>query len=99
MKKRIIHVLKVSKLQIMEKNLSMFVMIWATAVFNFWSAEQRVEYQYRNLVIVTLIITMAKPLVGIFFVIHAEDKVTARILGLALVELVGYTGFFIFGSQ
>ena len=32
---------------------------------------------------------------GIFFVTHAQDKVTARILGLALVELVGYVGLFI----
>lgn len=75
--------------------LAMLVMIWATAAFTFWSTEQRVEYKYRNLVIATLIVSLAKPLVGIFFVIHSEDKVTARILGLALVELIGYTGFFI----
>ena len=75
--------------------LAMLVMIWATAAFTFWSTEQRVEYKYRNLVIATLIVSLAKPLIGILFVIHAEDKVTARILGLALVELVGYTGFFV----
>jgi O-antigen/teichoic acid export membrane protein len=28
-------------------------------------------------------------------VIHAQDKVTARILGLALVEVICYTGFFV----
>ena len=74
--------------------LAMLVMIWATAAFNFWAAEQRVTYSYRRLVILTLLVSVAKPAVGIFFVIHAQDKVTARILGLALVELIGYTGLF-----
>lgn len=75
--------------------LAMLVMIWATAAFNFWAAEQRVSYSYRRLVILTLLVSIAKPAVGIFFVTHAQDKVTARILGLALVELVGYTGLFV----
>ena len=76
--------------------LAMLVMIWATAVFNFWSVEQRIELKYRSLVIVTLIVTIAKPLIGVVFVLLAEDKVTARILGLALVELVCYTWMFIY---
>lgn len=75
--------------------LAMIIMMWATAVFGFWSTEQRVTYQYRRMVILTVIMLIAKPLVGIIFVVLAEDKVTARILGLALVELVGYTGLFI----
>lgn len=75
--------------------LAMLVMIWATAAFSFWAAEQRVQYKYVTLVIVTIAVSLAKPLVGIFFVIYSDDKVTARILGLALVEIIGYTGLFI----
>ena len=75
--------------------LAMLIMIWTTAVFNFWAGEQRVLYKYKALVIITLLISVAKPLIGIIFVILAEDKVTARILGLVLVELIGYTGLFI----
>jgi len=74
--------------------LAMLVMIWATAVFGFWSSEQRVTYRYRALAAVTLLVSVAKPAVGIFLVYHARDKVTARILGLALVELVVYSGLF-----
>lgn len=70
--------------------LSMFVMIWTSAVYSFWSTEQRVNYKYRALVIVTLVVSLAKPLIGIFLVVNADDKVTARILGLALVEIVGF---------
>lgn len=75
--------------------LAMLIMIWTTAVFNFWACEKRVLYKYKSLVIVTLLVSFAKPLVGVIFVILAEDKVTARILGLVLVELIGYTGLFI----
>lgn len=75
--------------------LAMLAMIWSTAAFSLWAGEQRVEYRYKKLVIATLIVSIAKPLVGIVFIIYSEDKVTARIIGLALVELIGYTGFFI----
>ena len=75
--------------------LAMLLMIQTTAVFHFWTNEQRVEYKYRALVGVTFAVSLAKPLVGISLVTHAKDKVTARILGLALVELIGYTGLYI----
>lgn len=75
--------------------LAMLVMIWASAAFNFWAVEQRVEYKYKNLVLMTLLVSFFKPVVGIVFVLLAEDKVTARILGLALVEIIGYTGLFV----
>lgn len=74
--------------------LAMLVMIWATSVFNFWAAEQRVHYKYRALVGITITVSLAKPIVGIIFVILAEDKVTARILGLVLVELIAYTALY-----
>ena len=75
--------------------LLMLVTIWATAVFNFWAAEQRVLLRYKELVALTVAVSIAKPVIGIIFVCNADDKVTARILGIALVELVGYTALFI----
>ena len=75
--------------------LAMIVMVWATASFRFWMSTQRNQFRYRGLVIVTLIVSLLKPAVGILMILNAEDKVTARILGLALVELICYSGFFI----
>lgn len=75
--------------------LAMLVMIWTTSVFNFWSVKERVHFKYRKLVVVTIFVSLAKPMIGIFFVLHAEDKVTARILGIVLVELITFSGFFI----
>ena len=76
--------------------LAMLLMIWATAIFGFWANEQRVAYTYRTLVIVTVIVSLAKPILGIFLVLHAEDRVTARILGLLLVECLGYFWMYIY---
>lgn len=73
----------------------MFILMWTTAVFSFWSTSQRVDFRYKKLVIVTLIVSLAKPFLGIVFVCASDDKVTARILGLALVQLVGYGVFFL----
>lgn len=75
--------------------LAMLVMIWTSAVFNFWASEQRVLYKYKALIVVTISVSLAKPIVGIIFVIHAQDKVTARILGLMIVELMGYLWLFV----
>lgn len=75
--------------------IAMLVMIWTSAAFNFWAAEQRVIYKYRNLVIITLIVSVAKPSLGIILVLSSDDKVTARILGMAIVELLAYSWTFI----
>lgn len=75
--------------------LALLCMIWTTATFGFWSAEQRVHYKYRMLVGITLAVSLAKPLLGVLLVIYSDDKVTARILGLVLVELIGYAGCFL----
>lgn len=75
--------------------LAMLVMIWMSAIFGFWANEQRVTYSYKTLVIVTVIVSIAKPVLGVFLVINSQDKVTARILGLMLVEIVGYFWMYI----
>lgn len=75
--------------------LCMLVLIWITTIFGFWSAEQRVDFKYRALVILTLVVSAVNVVFGIVFVYFAEDKVTARILGMVLVELIAYFGLFI----
>lgn len=76
------------------QTIAMIVIIWSSAVFYFWSAKQRIELKYRLLVIITVCVTFLKPALSIFLVLHSEDKVTARILGIALVNLIFYTVFF-----
>ena len=73
----------------------MLLMIWTSGAFNFWAAEQRVELHYKSLVYLTLMVSIIKPVVTILLVSHAQDKVTARIMGLAMVELVCFTGCYL----
>lgn len=75
--------------------IALFVIAWTTVVFEIWSGEQRVRFSYRGLVALSILMAIIRPAVGIYFVVHAEDKVTARILSIALVQLVGYTWLFI----
>ena len=47
------------------------------------------------MIIITLLTSFLKPATGIILVSTSEDKVTARILGLAFIELFFYIGLFI----
>lgn len=79
--------------------IAMLILIWTTAVFTFWATEQRVNYEYKNLVIITALVSFVKPIIGIIFVIFSDDKVTARIFATVLVEVVAYSGLFFLQMQ
>jgi len=68
--------------------IAMLIIIWTSAVFSFWAEEQRVEFKYKAIVFVSLILSVIKPLLCICLVISSEDKVTARIIGLAIIDLL-----------
>lgn len=72
----------------------MIVIIWSTAVYNFWAAEQRVVYKYRNLVILTVLVAIFQPLIGILLALNLEDRVVGRILGIAVTNIALYTMLF-----
>ena len=75
--------------------VAMFGMIWASASFQFWSWKERVDYNYKKLVILTIAVSVAKPVLGIIAVVLSKTyKAEARILSLAVVELIAYSGLF-----
>lgn len=65
----------------------MFVEMAVTPAISFWSGRQRFEYKYRKLVIVTLCKSIVNPVLGLIMVSLAEDKATARILSVVIVEV------------
>ena len=73
---------------------AMMLIIWTGAIFNFWANEQRVQYLYRKLVIVTLLVSVLKPVLEIVLVLNSDDKVTARILGWIIVDMMGFSWMF-----
>lgn len=52
--------------------IAMLIMIWTTSVFNLWSNDQRVDYKYKALVIITLIVSMLNP--GYWYYISYKCK-------------------------
>jgi len=47
----------------------MLLLIWTTAVFYFWSTEQRVNNNYRLLVALTMVVMLAQPALGVVLVL------------------------------
>lgn len=76
--------------------ICMFVTIWASSSFAFWSMDQRVDFKYRNLVTLTLLSSLLQPVLSIIFILISEDKVTARILSMTLVQMICFGGTFIY---
>lgn len=76
--------------------ICMIIIIWSSSSFSFWSMDQRVDFKYRNLVVLTLAVSLLQPLISIMLIFISEDKVTARIFGMAVVQLVLYGATFIY---
>lgn len=75
--------------------VAMFCMILASISFNFWSWKERIEYNYRKLIWLTIIVSIAKPVLGIISIsLSKEFKAEARIISLAIIELVAYSRLF-----
>ena len=75
--------------------LAMLLISWTSSIFNFWAEEQRVLYKYQALIVISLSLCVIKPILCILLVLHSDDKVTARILGLALIDLIVCTTLFV----
>ena len=75
--------------------LSMFLLMWTSAVFNLWAEEQRVEFRYKAIVAVSLVTSLITPILSIILIKLSEDKVTARIIGSVLVNAICFSVLFV----
>lgn len=77
--------------------LLMFIDMYMVTAFHFWSARQRVNFEYRNLIIVTLVNAILKPTIGIIAVYNTceTDKVFVRIFVYALCDVLVFGWFFL----
>lgn len=75
--------------------LAMFVVMWAHAIFGFWAAEQRVEYKYKYLVIVTLFETILQPALCVVLIYLSSNKVSGLVWGIAIATFASYFYLFI----
>lgn len=84
------HLFKMSTIQM----VLMLITIWITAVYNFWAGEQRTEFKYIQLVTFTMLATIIKPVVSVALMLNSTDKVTARIAGSVIIDVLLYIVFF-----
>lgn len=66
----------------------MFIEMLVTPALSFWSGRQRFEFKYQRLVIVTLGKSVANPILGLIAVSFANEKATARIASVVVVEVI-----------
>lgn len=81
---KINNILSLSTIQV----ICIIILVWTSSAFSFWASEQRVDFKYKQLVWLTVIVSVVKPILGILLVMNSQDKVTARIVGLVIVELL-----------
>ena len=67
--------------------LVMFVQLLFEPAYLFWMQRNRFEFKYRNVVSVTLILSIVSPILGVIAVVTAKNKVFARVFSYALVQI------------
>lgn len=74
--------------------LAMFVSIWSTAMYLFWTVRQRVDLNYGPFVALSVAYTLVVSLVGIVAVVFAPEelKIDARVFSYAGTCLVMFLG-------
>lgn len=76
--------------------ICMYIEILSSIPYNMWSAEQRYSYKYKSLIIITIIISVLNPVIGIIAVINTIYKVQARIIcGLVIQTTLSIFLFFV----
>lgn len=75
----------------------MFVEMLTTTAYNFWINRRRVDFKYRQIVELTVLFTVLRPLVSVLFVWKASEttQVEARLTAIAVVNLTLFSGILI----
>ena len=75
---------------------AMFVEILCVPAYSFWSAGQRYDYKYKQLIGVTLFIVIMTPALGVVCVLNARNKAAARVLSAVFVQVCVGLFFYIY---
>ncbi len=75
--------------------LAMFIIIWTNGAYSFWAAEQRNKLKYRSLVVLSMLTSVMIPVVQIILIVVLPDKVSARIWGMVIVQVICFSFLFV----
>lgn len=75
----------------------MFIEIWETAVFHFWSNKERVNYRYKKLVVLTLVYVLFSQMLSVIAVLNVDvnKQVEARAISIATIGFVIFVPMYI----
>ena len=69
----------------------MFIQLLFEPAYTFWMVRQRYEYKYKNVVLITIIVSVLNPLLSALAVQAAQDKYMARVfVGVIIQSLIGF---------
>ncbi len=66
--------------------------------YNYWVARERYEYKYKAVVVISLLISIATPLLAIVAMRNTILKAQARVVSYALVQVIVGSGFFAYNA-
>lgn len=72
--------------------LMLFMMsdVFFAGIFSLWAQQRRFEFDYRNLIIITLLFSILSPATGILFIHLSSNHLGARIISNSFVSAVLY---------
>lgn len=76
--------------------LLLFLYFIVYPAFSFWTTRQRVEYKYRPMIIVTIIMSLLTPIISLLLLQHTELRAKALILGFLLTQCAVGVFFYIY---
>lgn len=77
--------------------ICIFISSWACSLFELWADEQKNRNVYKNMLLITIVTSVGKPLLGILAImIYPQVGGTMRCLSMVIVEFVAYSWIFIF---
>lgn len=77
----------------------MFLEFMFMPAYSFWTVGQRYDYKYVGIVILTAVIAVGSPLVGIIAVLSTSYKAEARVISYVLVQVVVGLIFYVYNFQ
>lgn len=74
-------------------NVEVIIAIWITSIctttFEMWAQSQRIDYKYKKLVMLTLVMSIGKPLLSIFMIKFLPfSHITSRVYGNVLIDVM-----------
>lgn len=78
---------------------AMFIELLVVPAYAFWAVKQRYDYKYKTIIILTLLVALGSPVLGIISVLATEYKAEARVLSYVSIQIIQGLFFYIYNMS